>query len=70
MYKLRDEGKIRLIGQPAYYHEEFKKLILKVKPYVLQSFTNPVERNFIDDGNQAPVKILKHIDYCFRTLPV
>jgi myo-inositol catabolism protein IolS len=51
MYKLKNEGKIRLIGQSAYSHEDFVKLIPKVKPDVLQSYSNPVERNFIDDGN-------------------
>lgn len=51
MYKLRDEGKIRLIGQSAYSNKDFVKLIPKVKPDVLQSFANPVERTFIDERN-------------------
>src|SRR5690606_13008868 len=38
MYKLRDEGKVRLIGQSAYSHNDFQKLIHKVKPDVIQSF--------------------------------
>ena len=50
MYKLKDEGKIRLIGQSAYSHEDFQKLIPKVKPDVLQSYANAMERRFIDDG--------------------
>ena len=50
MYRLKDEGKIRLIGQSAYSHEDFQKLIPKVKPDVLQSYANAMERKFIDDG--------------------
>jgi myo-inositol catabolism protein IolS len=51
MYKLREEGKIRLIGQSAYSHEDFQKLIPKVKPDVIQTFANAVERRFLDEGN-------------------
>ncbi len=51
MYKLKDEGKIRLIGQSAYSHKDFQKLIPKVKPDVIQTFANTVERTFIDEGN-------------------
>jgi len=35
MHRLKDEGKIRLIGQSAYTNEDFLKLIPKVKPDVL-----------------------------------
>ena len=51
MNRLKEEGKVRLIGQSAYSHKDFVKLIPKVKPDVLQSFANPVERDFVDDGN-------------------
>jgi len=47
MYKLKEEGKIRLIGQSAYSHEDFQKLIPKVKPDVVQTFANAVERVFL-----------------------
>jgi len=50
MHKLKDEGKIRIIGQSAYSHEDFQKLVPKVKPDVLQSWANAMERKFIDDG--------------------
>ncbi len=50
MYKLKEEGKIRLIGQSAYAHEDFQKLIPKVKPDVIQSWANAMERKFIDNG--------------------
>jgi myo-inositol catabolism protein IolS len=51
MYKLREEGKVRLIGQSAYSHEDFVKLIPKVKPDVIQTYANAVERNFLEEGN-------------------
>jgi aryl-alcohol dehydrogenase-like predicted oxidoreductase len=51
MYRLKEEGKIRLVGQSAYSHEDFQKLIPKVKPDVLQSYANAMERKFIEDGN-------------------
>ena len=49
MYKLREEGKIRLIGQSAYSNEDFQKLIPKVKPEVIQSYANAGEKIFIDE---------------------
>jgi myo-inositol catabolism protein IolS len=51
IYKLKEEGKIRSIGQSAYSHEDFQKLIPKVKPDVIQTFANAVERRFLDEGN-------------------
>ena len=51
MYKLRDEGKIRLIGQSAYSSDDFQKLILKVKPDVIQSWANAMETPFIEEGS-------------------
>jgi aryl-alcohol dehydrogenase-like predicted oxidoreductase len=50
MHRLKEEGKIRIIGQSAYSHEDFQKLIPKVKPDVLQSWANAMERKFIDEG--------------------
>lgn len=51
MYRLRDEGKVRLIGQSAYSNEEFQKLIPKVKPNVLQSWANAMETPFVEEGS-------------------
>lgn len=51
MYKLRDEGKIRLIGQSAYRHEDFVKLIPKVKPDVIQSFASALDDRFLQDDS-------------------
>ncbi len=51
MYKLREEGKVRLIGQSAYSNEEFTKLIPKVRPDVVQSYANAMETIFIEDAS-------------------
>lgn len=51
MYKLRDEGKIRLIGQSAYSHDDFVKLIPKVKPDVIQSFASALDDRFVKDDS-------------------
>ena len=50
MYRLKDEGKVRLVGQSAYSHEDFQKLIPRVKPDVIQSYANAMERKFINEG--------------------
>lgn len=51
IYKLREEGKIRLIGQSAYKHEDFIKLIPKVKPDVIQSFASAIDDRFVQDDS-------------------
>jgi len=51
MYKLKEEGKVRIIGQSAYSNEDFQKLIPKVKPDVIQSFANAMETPFIEEGS-------------------
>lgn len=51
MYRLREEGKIRLIGQSAYKHEDFVKLIPKVKPDVIQSFASALDDRFLKYGS-------------------
>lgn len=60
MYKLRDEGKIRLIGQSAYSHNDFQKLIPKVKPDVIQSFASAVDDRFIQDGSPTRKLLDEH----------
>ena len=61
IYKLKEEGKIRSIGQSAYSHEDFQKLIPKVKPDVIQTYANAVERRFLDEGN--PTRKLMEENY-------
>lgn len=64
MYKLREEGKIRLIGQSAYRHEDFIKLIPKVKPDVIQSFASALDDRFVQD-NSPTRKLLEEYKISF-----
>lgn len=70
MHRLKEEGKIRIIGQSAYSHDDFKKLIPKVKPDVLQSYANAMERKFIeDDGSTRKLMEQYHISFvAFRPI--
>ncbi len=56
MYRLKEEGKIRLIGQSAYSNEDFVRLVPKVKPDVLQSSANAIDDHYLADG--TPVRKL------------
>ena len=56
MYRLKEEGKIRLIGQSAYSDEDFEKLVPKVKPDVLQSYAHAIDNHFVADDQ--PVRNL------------
>ncbi len=56
MNRLKEEGKIRLIGQSAYSNEDFQKLVPIVKPDVLQSSANAIDDHYLADGN--PVRKL------------
>lgn len=56
IYRLKEEGKIRLIGQSAYSHPDFSKLIPRVKPDVIQSFSSAIDDRFLKDG--TPTRIL------------
>ncbi|MBZ0199339.1 MAG: aldo/keto reductase [Ignavibacteriaceae bacterium] len=60
MYKLKNEGKIRLIGQSAYRHEDFIKLIPRVKPDVLQSFASAIDDRFVQDGSPTRKLLDQH----------
>jgi aryl-alcohol dehydrogenase-like predicted oxidoreductase len=51
MYRLREEGKIRLIGQSAYNHYDFVKLIPKVKPDAIQSMASALNDGIVRDGS-------------------
>ncbi len=51
MYRLKEEGKVRIIGQSAYSHEVFQKLVPKVKPEVIQSYANAMEKLFIEEDS-------------------
>jgi len=56
MLKLREEGKIRIIGQSAYSQKDFVKLIPKVKPDVLQSQSNAIDEGVLQDN--SPTRLL------------
>jgi len=64
MYRLRDEGKIKHIGQSAYSHEDFTKLVPKVKPDALQSFAHLMDYRFIQD-NTPTRKLLEEYKMSF-----
>lgn len=51
MNRLKDEGKIRIIGQSAYSHEDFQRLVPKVKPEVLQSSASALDDKYAADGS-------------------
>lgn len=51
MYKLKEEGKIRVIGQSAYSHDDFVRLVPKVKPDVLQSSASAMDDGYVADGS-------------------
>lgn len=50
MERLRDEGKIRLIGLSAYSAEDFTRLAPRIKPTVLQSWAHMMDDQFIRPG--------------------
>jgi myo-inositol catabolism protein IolS len=56
MHRLRDEGKIRLIGLSAYSNEDFLRLVPKVQPTALQSWANAMDDHYIREG--TPVRRL------------
>lgn len=64
IYRLREEGKIRLIGQSAYRHEDFVKLIPKVKPEAIQSFASAIDDRFVADGTPTR-KLLEEYQISF-----
>ncbi len=53
MNRLKEEGKIRVIGQSAYSHEDFQKLVPKVKPEVLQSSASALDDKYVADGSST-----------------
>jgi myo-inositol catabolism protein IolS len=56
MHKLKDEGKIRLLGLSAYSNDDFVRLVPTVKPDVLQSWAHAMDAQYIDEG--TPVRRL------------
>lgn len=56
MNRLKEEGKVRVIGQSAYSNSDFEKLVPIVKPEVLQSSANALDDHYLADG--TPVRKL------------
>jgi len=64
MFRLRDEGKIKVIGLSARKDEDFRRLIPIIKPEVLQSFSNALDSRYLGEGK--PVRKLleeNHISF-------
>ena len=55
-YRLKDEGKIRVIGLSAYSNEDFLRLVPRIQPQVLQSWANMHDNHYIAEGH--PVRKL------------
>lgn len=56
MLDLRQEGKIRVIGQSAYSEDDFLRVVPRVQPDVLQSWAHAMDTKFIEPG--TPVRRL------------
>jgi len=53
MLRLKEEGKIRAVGQSAYAEEHFEKLAPIVKPDCLQSWANCMDDHYIREGSRV-----------------
>jgi aryl-alcohol dehydrogenase-like predicted oxidoreductase len=51
MHRLRDEGKIRLIGLSAYSEDDFLRLTPRIEPSAFQSWANAMDDHFIREGS-------------------
>ncbi|MBN2448356.1 MAG: aldo/keto reductase [Phycisphaerae bacterium] len=60
MQRLRDEGKIRLIGLSAYSNEDFARLVPRIKPTVLQSWAHLLDDQFIRPGGVVAKLLAEH----------
>ncbi len=56
MNRLKEEGKIRSIGQSAYTNEDFLRVVPKVNPDVLQSSASAMDDHYLEDG--TPIRNL------------
>lgn len=53
MRRLRDEGKIRIVGLSAYSAEDFQRLVPRIQPEVLQSWAHLMDDQFIRPGSEV-----------------
>lgn len=62
--QLKQEGKIRQIGLSAYSHQDFCRLVPKIRPVVLQSWAHLMDDQFIRPGNPVP-ELMARYDMSF-----
>ena len=60
MHALKEEGKIRAIGQSAYSDDDFERAVPVLKPDVLQSKANLRSDDFIRQGSRLQTLMAKH----------
>ncbi|GAB4319832.1 MAG: aldo/keto reductase [Candidatus Sumerlaeia bacterium] len=60
MHRLRDEGKIRLIGLSAYSARDFERLVPRIRPNCLQSWAHALDDQFIRPGMPVPRLMKEH----------
>lgn len=58
--RLRDEGKVRLIGLSAYSADDFARLVPRVEPTVLQSWAHLMDDQFIRPGGVVAGLLAQH----------
>ena len=58
--RLVKEGKVRWIGLSAYSHDDFARLVPKIKPVCLQSFASALGDKFIAPGSPTQKLMKKH----------
>jgi myo-inositol catabolism protein IolS len=64
IYRLKDEGKIRLIGLSAYSAGDFTRLVPKIRPTVLQSWAHLMDDQFIrPEGPVAKLLAERHMSF-------
>lgn len=64
MNRLRDEGKIRSIGLSTYSQKDFKRLIPKIKPSVVQAWAHIMDYHFVTQ-NSILMNLCKEHDISF-----
>lgn len=64
MHRLKEEGKIREIGLSTYSQRDFKRLIPKIKPKVIQSWAHIMDYHFITQ-NSITMNLCKEFNISF-----
>ena len=64
MYRLKEEGKVRLVGLSAHNEDDFIRLVPKIRPAVLQSWANALDDGFIR-SETAVRKLLEEREMSF-----